>query len=244
VKRFLSPAVIAALLALAACTSGREAGPPGTAAAAGHDHDAAQAQGQAQAHDHAQAQAQAHEHAPAQEHAHGSALPATDGPGYTAADVRFMQAMIAHHAQALTMSEMAPTHGAGEHVMMLAERIDISQRDEIDMMRRWLIERNQAVPDDDHMHSMHMPGMVTEEQLAQLDAARGPAFDLLFLRFMIQHHEGAIHMVDELFASPGAAQDSEIFRFVTDVAADQADEIGAMAYILSLLEATPRSETR
>jgi uncharacterized protein (DUF305 family) len=177
-------------------------------------------------------------------HHHGHELPATDGPGFTVADVRFMQAMIAHHAQALTMAVMAPTHSASEQILMLAEKIDISQRDEIAMMQQWLAERGQAVPADADLHAMHMPGMVTEAQLAQLDAARGRDFDRLFLTLMIQHHEGAVHMVDDLFASPGAAQDSDIFRFVTDVSADQLDEIGAMAYLLDLIEATPRSETR
>jgi uncharacterized protein (DUF305 family) len=216
VKHFPQQAILAALLVFTACAPDRHAG--------AHDAEPAQQ-------DHA--------------HAHGhDELPATDGPGYTAADVRFMQAMIGHHDQALTMAAMAASRGAGEHVMMLAERIDISQRDEIAMMQRWLAERGQAVPGEAHMHTMTMPGMVTPAQLAQLEAARGVVFDRLFLTFMIQHHEGAIDMVDALFASPGAAQDSDIFRFVTDVSADQADEIGAMAYMLELLDVTSRSQSR
>jgi uncharacterized protein (DUF305 family) len=167
---------------------------------------------------------------------HGDALPATAGPGHTVADVHFMQMMIGHHAQALLMTELAPGRGADDRLQRLARKIDISQRDEIDMMRQWLVQRGQAVPDDAHVHTMQMPGMVTEAQLAQLEASRGSGFDRLFLRLMIQHHDGAVEMVDALFASPGAAQDSEIFRFATDVAADQLDEIGVMQHMLELLE--------
>jgi uncharacterized protein (DUF305 family) len=177
-------------------------------------------------------------------HDHALDLPATDGPGYTAADVRFMQAMIGHHAQAITMATMAPTHGANDQILRLAQKIDISQKDEIEMMERWLRERGQVVPDTEHRHAMVMPGMVTPEQLAELDAARGPAFNKLFLSLMIQHHYGALDMVDDLFASPGSLQDSDIFRFVTDVGADQRDEIGVMEYMLDMLDATPGSESR
>jgi uncharacterized protein (DUF305 family) len=169
-------------------------------------------------------------------HHHGDALPATAGPGYTVADVHFMQMMIGHHAQALLMTELAPGRGADGRLLRLAQKIDISQRDEIDMMRQWLADRGQAVPTDAHVHSMQMPGMVTEAQLAQLAASRGNEFDRLFLRLMIQHHDGAVEMVDALFASPGAAQDSDIFRFATDVSADQLDEIGVMQHMLELLE--------
>lgn len=165
-------------------------------------------------------------------------------PGFTAADVRFMQDMIGHHAQALVMAAMAPTHGAGTQLLLLAEKIDISQRDEIAMMQQWLTDRKQPVPDGGHTHAMHMPGMLTPEQLAQLDAARGREFERLFLTFMIRHHEGALQMVDELFASPGAAQDPDIFRFVTDVAVDQLDEIGVMEYMLEILAAHGGSEIR
>jgi uncharacterized protein (DUF305 family) len=185
-----------------------------------------------------------HEHAPAHQHTAGPhALPATAGPGYTVADVRFMQDMIAHHAQALVMAAMAPTHGAGAQLLKLAEKIDISQRDEILMMKRWLAERNQAVPDDEQLHAMHMPGMLTAEELARLDAARGRDFERLFLTFMIRHHEGALQMVEALFASRGAGQDPDIFRFATDVDADQRDEIFVMQYMLDMLTANPGSES-
>jgi uncharacterized protein (DUF305 family) len=168
-------------------------------------------------------------------------LPASAGPGFTVPDVRFMQGMIPHHAQAIEMAGMAPTHGAGPQVLRLAQKIDISQRDEIKFMERWLAERQQAVPDDMHMHMMVMPGMLNEAQLAELDLARGPEFDRLFLTFMIQHHQGALTMVHELLASPGAAQDSDIFRFISDVEADQSAEIDVMG---AMLEVIPGSDLR
>lgn len=159
---------------------------------------------------------------------------ATAGPGYTVADVRFMQHMIGHHAQALVMAAMAPTHGASEKLLQLAQKIDISQRDEIGMMKHWLTERGQPIPDGMQAHIM-MPGMLNEAQMAQLDAARGAEFDRLFLSFMIGHHEGALRMVAELFQTPGAGQDPDLFRFVTDVDADQRDEIYVMQQLLNTI---------
>lgn len=169
-------------------------------------------------------------------HQHDTApvLAASPGAGYTIADVRFMQDMIGHHAQALLMAAMAPTHHASASVLRLAEKIDISQRDEIGMMRDWLQQRNQPVPDSTHQHAM-MPGMLTADELKRLDAARGAAFDRLFLSFMIRHHEGALHMVDALFRTPGAGQDPDLFRFVTDVDADQRDEIYGMQQLLDTI---------
>ncbi len=169
------------------------------------------------------------------QHENMSQLPAAPGPGYTVADVRFMQNMIGHHAQAISMAAMAPSHGASEKVLRLAQKIDISQRDEIGMMKQWLTERKQGVPDDAQAHAMMMPGMLTPAQLEQLGAARGREFERLFLTFMIQHHEGALQMVEELVKSPGAAQDSDIFRFATDVDADQRDEIFVMQKMLDLI---------
>lgn len=160
-------------------------------------------------------------------------LSATAGPGYTVADVRFMQGMIGHHAQAVDMAAWAPTHGAGPRLLQFTQKISISQRDEIGLMRRWLAARGQDVPDDAQARGMMMPGMLTAEQMAQLEAARGPEFDRLFLVFMIQHHGGALQMVDELMKSPGAAQDSDLFRFITDVDADQRDEIYVMSVWLA-----------
>lgn len=166
---------------------------------------------------------------------HDHTLPATAGDGHTADDVRFIQMMIGHHAQALLMAELAPDRAEDAQVLFLARKIDISQRDEIGFMLQWLRERGQATPDPSDPHAMDMPGMVTVAQLALLAEARGRDFDRMFLELMIQHHEGAVEMVDDLFASPGSAQDSDIFRFVTDVSADQLDEIGAMDVLLSRL---------
>jgi uncharacterized protein (DUF305 family) len=167
-------------------------------------------------------------------------------PPYTAADVRFMQGMIAHHAQAIWMARLAPTHGARRDVRILAERIEVAQRDEIDFMQRWLRERGQPAPDASPHHQMGgqgtpmpamvgpmMPGMLTHEQMMQLEAARGPEFDRLFLTFMIQHHEGALTMVRQLFSSPGAGQDVNVFRFASDVEADQTTEIDRMQSMLA-----------
>src|SRR5437868_12710089 len=161
---------------------------------------------------------------------------------FTAADVHFMQGMIHHHAQAVVMAGWAQTHGARPDVKTLAQRIDVAQRDEMGFMQRWLRERHQDVPDPlEHYQMGHdmpgmqmvmMPGMLTAEQMSQLDAARGPDFDRLFLTFMIQHHQGAITMVDQLFASPGAGQELYVFRFASDVNADQTTEIDRMRLML------------
>ena len=185
---------------------------------------------------------------------------AADGgiPAYTQADVAFMQGMIAHHAQALAMTRLAPDRAQAGSVRTLAERIDVSQRDEIAFMRTWLEERKQAVPDtmpashaaaDHSAHAAHgaagaagaglMPGMLTPEQLAQLARARGAEFDRLFLTFMIQHHEGALTMVERLFATPGAGQDVNVFRFASDVTADQETEIARMRAMLASHTAPP-----
>ena len=155
------------------------------------------------------------------------------GANYTAADVRFMQGMIHHHGQALKMAAMAPTHGAGPSVKLLCEKINVSQKDEIASMTTWLKERNQAVPDPNDPHPMMMPGMLTDAQLGALDQARDTTFDRLFLTDMIQHHEGAIKMVKDLFATPGAGQASEMFRFASDVDADQRGEIARMQAMLA-----------
>ncbi len=171
-----------------------------------------------------------------------STTPTATAPGrYTRADVAFMQGMIRHHAQAVLMASWAPTHGAGARLRTLAERIDVSQRDEIALMERWLRERGEEVPDADPMHSMHamhqglMPGMLTMEQLTQLDQARGTEFDRQFLSGMIYHHRGAITMVEELFRAPGAAQEEVIFRFASDVNADQLADIDRMTQMLENL---------
>jgi uncharacterized protein (DUF305 family) len=169
---------------------------------------------------------------------------------WSAADARFMTDMIGHHAQAVVMSRMAPSHGASAAVQRLAARIINAQLDEIRTMQVWLRDRNQPAPDPlgtatpttDHTnhanHSMDhgdhamMPGMLTAAQLAQLDAARGAEFDQLFLEFMIQHHRGATFMVDQLFKTDGAGQDLTIFKFASDVNVDQVTEIARMQRML------------
>jgi uncharacterized protein (DUF305 family) len=163
---------------------------------------------------------------------------------YTDADVHFMAGMIGHHAQAIQMAGWAPSHGASSSVRVLCERIVVAQTDEIAMAQRWLKEHGEYVPPADprgHImqgmdQPMLMPGMLTPEQMAQLDSARGPDFDRLFLTFMIQHHQGAITMVQQLLAVPGAAQDGPIFRFSSDVNADQTTEINRMKLMLDGLK--------
>jgi uncharacterized protein (DUF305 family) len=151
-------------------------------------------------------------------------------PSYTAADVRFLSGMIGHHAQAVTMGGWAPSHDASPSVRGLSERIVVAQRDEIAFMQRWLRERHEILPG--MTHPMLMPGMLSPAQMAQLDSARGQAFDSLFLTFMIMHHQGAITMVNQLLATPGAAQDGTVFRFAADVNADQTTEIDRMTHML------------
>ena len=161
---------------------------------------------------------------------------------YSDADVDFMAGMIPHHAQAVIMAGWAPSHGARTDVAILCERIVVAQRDEIAMMQMWLRDRGQLVPDATSTrhrmtmngveHDMLMPGMLTDEEMAALERARGPEFDRLFLVGMIKHHQGAIDMVDRLFKSYGSAQDETIFKFASDVYADQSIEIDRMNQIL------------
>jgi uncharacterized protein (DUF305 family) len=150
---------------------------------------------------------------------------------FTAADVRFMQGMIGHHAQALEMTALVKSQSTNEGIRTLAQRIEISQADEIKMMQEWLTRRGQRLPDPHAHHASGatlMPGMLTAADMARLSAAKGADFDRLFLEFMIRHHEGALVMVQELFAQPGAGQESEIFAFASDVDADQRMEIDRM----------------
>lgn len=152
------------------------------------------------------------------------------GPTFTEADVSFMQGMIPHHAQALEMTALTGPQAAGEAVTRMALRMEISQRDEIRLMERWLDAR--GVPTNGVHHGMLMPGMLTPGQMDALRAARGPEFDRLFLEYMIQHHEGALEMVATLLATPGAAQESEVFQFANDVDVDQRMEIARMRALL------------
>lgn len=198
--------------------------------------------------------------APATVSAAASTAPADTKPdsarhGYTAADVRFMQQMIAHHAQAIVMASLVPTHSTRDDMKLIAQRIDVSQRSEISAMQHWLRDRGETVPEPD-AHAMHaamghdmsamshdaggsamplMPGMLTDAELAQLGASRGPDFDRLFLQDMIRHHEGALSMVADLFATRGAAQESQIYGFATDVDADQRAEIARMRALLETM---------
>lgn len=173
---------------------------------------------------------------------------ADTGRGRSDADVRFLQGMIGHHAQAIEMTALVPSRTQRPEVRLLAERIDVSQRDEIKSMRDWLTAHGAAVPDATAGHDAHaghampgmaasdaMPGMATPEQMAQLAAATGVAFDRLFLQLMIRHHEGALVMVRTLFASPGAGQDADVFRLASEVDGDQRMEIVRMRALLATL---------
>ena len=160
--------------------------------------------------------------------------------GYTGADVAFMSGMIYHHAQAILIAGWAPSHGAGPSLRTLCDRIVAAQTDEIALLSRWLATRNEAVPHPDPGHMMMpemdsthmMPGMLSAEQLAQLDRARGPDFDALFLQFMIQHHQGAITMVNQLFAA-GAGEENPVYKMASSVFADQTTEIERMQRMLA-----------
>lgn len=166
------------------------------------------------------------------------------GRDYTAADVHFMTGMIHHHAQAVLIAGWAPSHGASESLRALCERIVVGQSDEIALIQRWLGDRHEPVPEVNPAHAMMpgmpmdpatmMPGMLTAEQLAQLDQARGPEFDRLFLRFMIQHHRGAITMVNQLFGA-GAGEQETVYKFASGVYADQTTEIERMQKMLATL---------
>lgn len=173
---------------------------------------------------------------------------------YTQAEVDFMTGMIGHHAQALIMSELAPTNGASSSIRILSARIINAQNDEIATMQRWLSDRDEPVPqihidgldlmvhipgqDHDmgqgHDHAM-MPGMLTRDQLEELAAATGPAFDRLYLTYMIQHHEGATFMVEQMFATDGAGNDEQAFRLATDINVDQKTEIARMKLMLEAM---------
>lgn len=177
---------------------------------------------------------------------------------FTQADVDFMIGMIAHHAQALIMSDLATTNNASPAIQRLASRIINAQNDEIQSMQKWLRDRNQPVPEIQidgliltievksmeekssshgqmpHSHSDHsgMPGMLTQEELNHLAEQNGEAFGRAFLKYMIAHHEGAVIMVENLFAVDGAALDDQIFRLASDIQADQSTEIERMQQML------------
>ena len=158
---------------------------------------------------------------------------------YTGADIKFMQGMIGHHAQAVEMVALVPQRTASDAVRKLAQRIDVSQQDEMKMMREWLLARSQQIPDPRAHHMMGttlMPGMLSAEEMSRLAAAKGAEFDRLFLEGMIKHHSGAITMVHDLFATEGAGQTPEIFSYASDVDADQRMEIDRMDSMLRELQ--------
>ena len=180
---------------------------------------------------------------------------------YSADDVKFMQDMILHHAQAVEMAALVADRTNTPAVKDIAGRIDASQADEIDFMQGWLRERGETAPEPGESHAMTgmdhsahaghatmdhathagMPGMATAEQMAALAAAEGPAFDQLFLQRMIAHHEGAVKMVADLFARSGSAYDPVLFRFVNDVRNEQQAEINRMAALLRERSPDPRT---
>ena len=158
---------------------------------------------------------------------------------YIGADIKFMQGMVGHHSQAIEMTDLLATRTASADMKKLAQRISISQIDEIKMMQEWLRQRGQQVPTgkEHHTHGAAlMPGMLTDDEMAQLAGSKGKAFDRLFLASMIKHHQGALTMVSDLLATPGAAQDSTVFAFASDVEADQSAEIARMAGMLKELQ--------
>ena len=162
---------------------------------------------------------------------------------FTAADVMFMQGMISHHAQALEMTVLVETRSNREAMELMAERITLSQEDEIAMMQGWLRDRDLVVPDLETHHAPDfelMPGMLTAEELEQLEQADGFEFDTLFLELMIKHHAGAVTMVDNLLDQPGSAQDSVLFAFTSDVTSDQSSEIDRMDAMLRGFSPDPR----
>ena len=158
------------------------------------------------------------------------------GADYTKADVEFMQGMIAHHAQAIVMSRMAESHGANPQVLKLSNKIDQSQVPEIRIMQAWLQRNNQFAPDTASWHHVMMSGMLTPAQLTELDAARGVDFDRAYLRLMIQHHAGALKMVNDLFDTPMAGQEVDVNVFANDVSTNQTVEIGIMQRLYTGLQ--------
>lgn len=168
-------------------------------------------------------------------HKMGPEIVIPQGAAYTKADVEFMQGMIAHHAQAIVMARMAEKNGANPQVLKLSNKIDQSQVPEIIIMQKWLERHNQFAPDTSSWHHMRMDGMLTDEELAAMNAAKGVDFDRLFLNGMIKHHVGALKMVDDLFASPRAGQEVDVGIFANDVVTAQTGEIGIMRRLLSQL---------
>jgi uncharacterized protein (DUF305 family) len=185
----------------------------------------------------------------------GNSAPAQSIPTFTEADVHFMQGMIGHHAQALAMVALIPSRSDRPDMRALGERIRVSQQDEIKLMKQWLGDRNQEIPDTSHAgasgHHMHMPdmamsdtlmpGMLTPQQMTELANAKGAQFETLFLKDMIQHHEGALTMVAKLLGTTGSGQEPEVFRFAAEVDTDQRAEISRMSALLSSIQSSSTS---
>jgi uncharacterized protein (DUF305 family) len=153
---------------------------------------------------------------------------------FTEADADFMARMIGHHAQALAMAALVPTRGRSAQIHTLAARITTAQEAEIALMRRWLEDRGRAAPrEGESEHVSDAPGMLTAEQMRSLEDATGEDFDRLFLTLMIQHHRGAVTMVERLFETPGAAGDTSTFRIASGIQVDQMSEIARMEAMLA-----------
>ena len=159
----------------------------------------------------------------------------------TDADVKFMQGMIMHHNQAVEMVALMPGRTKNPKLVALGQRISISQSDEMKFMKRWLTYRDKPIDEMGgmdmskmgHMDMPLMPGMLTPKQMDALKKASGPKFDQLFLTGMIQHHGGALTMVKDLFDTPAAAQDMQLFDFTADIGVTQQGEIDAMRNMLA-----------
>ena len=164
--------------------------------------------------------------------------------GFTKDDTVFMNHMIVHHEQALTLSRLAPNRTNTQEILDLAGRIDVSQEDEISFMQGWLEERNIEVHAHMSMHHMKMMGMASDQDIAKLSSSKGMEFDELFLRLMIAHHEGALDMVKELKRQPGSAYDPLMFEFVSDLSNDQGVEIERMNTLLTGLSKDPRASLK
>ena len=164
--------------------------------------------------------------------------------GFTKDDTVFMNHMIVHHEQALTLSRLAPNRTNTQEILDLAGRIDVSQEDEISFMQGWLEERNIEVHAHMSMHHMKMMGMASDQDIAKLSNSKGMEFDELFLRLMIAHHEGALDMVKELKRQPGSAYDPLMFEFVSDLSNDQGVEIERMNTLLTGLSKDPRASLK
>jgi uncharacterized protein (DUF305 family) len=159
-----------------------------------------------------------------------------DVPGYTDADVAFVHGMIAHHEQALAMTAMVADRAERDDLALFAERIDVSQRDEIAQLEAWLTQRGELEPGEPHIdHDELMPGMLSDEELAHLEGASGRPFDELFLQYMIRHHEGAVAMVEELLTGGFGGQEPALFQLAQHVELDQQVEIARMKQVLTEL---------